>query len=276
MSRTTPMRCLKQAGKRGLLGLCLAIGISVCSDVRGTSVADAEQGASESRPIGCDRGHDIRPGDTCAWTIEGDEVEIHAAPDGCVQVILRKAGQGNPESGPRLCPGGPAYAEGGLPEGDVGDTVVASATEAPICGVISISGLSLDFNGADIRIGAGLDLDRLVVHWSGARWFVKEAPSREWIDPRRVDEAPACHPGRRLGPNHLCRHGEHVAVIGRRGNRVDVWENGKDQPERWVVDPDASCYVMASMSARAFSSLAFAGLQLVWDGDDRTWTVVAP
>ena len=139
MSRTTPMRCLKQAGKRGLLGLCIVVGISVCSDVRGTSVADAEQGTTESTASGCGRGHDIRPGDTCAWTIEGDEVEIHAVPDGCAQAILREAGQGGPESGLRLCPGGPTYAEGGLPEGDLGDTVVASATEAPICGVISIS-----------------------------------------------------------------------------------------------------------------------------------------
>ena len=65
-------------------------------------------------------------------------------------------------------------------------------------------------------------------------------------------------------------------MIGRQGNRVNVWENGKAQPERWVVDPNGSCYVMASMSARSFSSLTFAGLQLVWDGDDRTWTVVAP
>jgi len=267
---------LKQAGKRGLLGLCIVVGIGVCSDMRGTSVADAEQGVTESTASGCGRGHDIRPGDTCAWTIEGDKVEIHAAPDGCAQVILRKAGQGDPESGLRLCPGGPAYAEGVLPERNAGDTVVASATEAPICGMISISGLSLDFNGVDIRIGAGLDLDRLVVHWNGAHWSVKETPNREWIDPRRVDAVPACHSGQRLGPNQFCRHGEHVAVIGRQGNRVDVWENGKDQPERWVVDPDASCYVMASMSARAFSSLTFADLQLVWDGDDRTWTVAAP
>ena len=65
-------------------------------------------------------------------------------------------------------------------------------------------------------------------------------------------------------------------MIGRQGDRVDVWTNGKDQPERWVVDPQGTCYVMASMSARHFSSLAFAGLQLVWDGDERTWTVVAP
>ena len=276
MSRTTPTRCLKQAGKRGLLGLCIVVGISVCSDMRGTSVADAEQGATESTAGGCGRGHDIRPGDTCAWTIEGDKAEIHAAMDGCAQVTLGKVGQGASESGLRLCPGGPAYAEGGLPEGDAGDTVVASTTDAPICGMISIPGLSLDFNGADIRIGAGLDLDQLVAHWNGAHWSVKETPSQEWIDPRRVDEVPACRPGQRLGPNHFCRHGEHVAVIGRQGSRVDVWENGRDQPERWVVDPDGSCYVMASMSARAFSSLTFADLQLVWDGDEGTWTVVAP
>ena len=65
-------------------------------------------------------------------------------------------------------------------------------------------------------------------------------------------------------------------MIGRQGNRVDVWEDGKDQPERWVADPNGSCYVMASMSARAFSSLTFAGLHLVRDGDEGTWTVVAP
>ena len=268
------MRCLKQVGKHGLLGLCIAVGISVGGDMRGMSWAEAEQGMAA--PAGCRRAHDIRPGDTCTWAIEGDEVMIHATPDGCAQVILRKVGQGDPESGLRLCPGGPAYAEGGLPEGDVGDTVVASTTEAPTCGMIPLSGLRLDFNGAAIRIGAGLDPDQLVVHWNGAHWSVKETPSREWIDPRRVAEVPACRPGQRLGPNRLCRHGEHVAVIGRQGNRVDVWEDGKDQPERWVVDPNGSCYVMASMSARAFSSLTFAGLQLVRDGDDGTWTVAAP
>ena len=268
------MRCLKQVGRHGLLGLCIAIAISVYSDIRGTSGAEAEQGVAA--PAACGRAHDVRPGDTCAWTIEGDAVEIHATPDGCAQVILMKAGQDDRESGLRLCSGGPAYAEGSLPEGDAGDTVVASTTDAPTCGMISISGLSVAFNGAAIRIGAGWDPDQLVVHWNGVHWSVKETPSQEWIDPRPSDEAPACHPGQRLGPDDICRHGEHVAVIGRQSNRVDVWENGKAQPERWVVDPNASCYVMASMSARSFSSLTFAGLQLVWDGDDRTWTVIAP
>ena len=144
-----------------------------------------------------------------------------------------------------------------------------------MCGMIPISGLSLDFNGADLHVWPGLDLNQLVVHWDGARWSVKETPSQAWIHPRRLD-VPACQPGQRLRSNDACGHGGHVAVIGRQGNRVDVWENGKNQPERWVVDPNGSCYVMASMSARSFASLAFAGLQLVWDGDDRTWTVAAP
>ena len=67
-----------------------------------------------------------------------------------------------------------------------------------------------------------------------------------------------------------------MAVIGPQGNRVDVWENGKEQPERWGIDPDGACYALSSMSARPFSSLAFAGLRLVWDGAESTWTVFAP
>ena len=142
--------------------------------------------------------------------------------------------------------------------------------------MLSISGLSLVFNGTDIQIWPGLDLSQLVVRWNGTRWSVKETPSQDWIDPRRAVDVPACYPGQRLRSNDLCRYEGHVAVIGRQENRVDVWENDKEQPQRWVVDPDASCYVMASMSARSFSSLAFAGLHLVWDGAERTWTVVAP
>lgn len=274
------MTCMKKVGRHGLLGLCLVIAISVCGDVRGTSRADAEQGVTapvvESTPVRCGRGHDIKPGDMCAWMIEGDAVKIHAATDGCAQVILGQAGQGGPEAGHRLCPGGPDHTERGLSEAHVGEVVVASATDAPMCGMIPIARLSLDFNGADIHVWPGLDLNQLVVHWNGAHWSVQETPSQEWIDPRRVAEVPACHPGQRLGSHDICRHGEHVAVIGRQGNRVDVWENGKEQPQRWVVDPAASCYILASMSARAFSSLAFAGLQLVWDGAEGTWTVVAP
>ena len=241
---------------------------------------DAERGATapamESMPTGCSRGHYTRPGDTCAWTLEGDEVEIHVAMDGCAQVSLRKYGQRDPESGPRLCPGGPDYSKRGLSEVHVGDTVVASTMDAPTCGMISISGLSLDFNGTDIHIWPGLDLRQLVVHWNGTHWSVKETPSQEWINPRHVVEVPACQPGQRLRSNDICRYEGHVAVIGRQGNRVDVWENGKDQPERWVVDPNGSCYVLSSMSARSFSSLAFAGLRLIWDGAESTWTVVAP
>ena len=269
------MRFLKGMGKHGLLGLCVVIGISVCGISRADADRDAAAPAGESTTAGCSRGHGIRPGDTCAWMIEGDAVEIHAAADGCAQVSLRKAGRGAPESGPRLCPGGPDHAERGLSEAPVGDVVVASAMDAPMCGMISISGLSLDFNGAAIHIGPGLDVSQLVVHWNGARWSVQKAPSQAWIDPRHGD-VPACRPGEHLRSNDVCRHEGHVAVIGRQGNRVDVWENGKDQPERWVVDPNGSCYVMASMSARSFASLAFAGLRLVWDGDEGTWTVVAP
>ena len=274
------MRFLKHVGKHGLLGLCIVIGITVCSNTSGMSQGDAEGGATapamESMPTGCSRGHDIRPGDACAWTLEGDEVEIHVAMDGCAQVSLRKYGHRDPESGPRLCPGGPDYSKRGFSEVHVGDTVVASTMDAPMCGMIPISGLSLDFNGTDIHIWPGLDLRQLAVHWNGAHWSVKETPSQEWINPRHVVEVPACQPGQRLRSNDICRYEGHVAVIGRQGNRVDVWENGKDQPERWVVDPNGSCYVMASMSARSFSSLAFAGLNLVWDGAESTWTVVAP
>ena len=274
------MSFLRNVGKHGLLGLCIVIGVTVCSNTRGMPRADTERGATapamESMAIECSRGHDIKPGDTCAWTVEGDEVEIHAEMDGCAHVSLRKVGQHNAEPGPRLCPGGADYSKRGLSEVHVGDTVVSSPTDAPLCGMLSISGLSLVFNGTDIRIWPGLDPKQLVVHWNGAHWSVKETPSQEWIDPGRAVEAPACHPGQRLRSNDICRHEGHVAVIGRQGNRVDVWESGKDQPQRWVVDPNGSCHVLASMSARPFASLAFAGLHLVWDGAERTWTVVAP
>lgn len=212
------MRLLKTVGKHGLLGLCIVIGISVCSNVRGISRADTDRDAAapagESTPVGCSRGHDIKPGDTCAWTIESDAVEIRAAADGCAQVSSRQVGQGDPESGPRLCPGGPEHAVRGLSEARVGDVVVASTTDSPMCGMISISGLSLDFNGTAIHAGPGLDLNQLVVHWNGAHWSVQETPGREWIDPRRVD-VPACHPGQRLRSNDACRYEGHVAAIGR-------------------------------------------------------------
>ena len=274
------MRCLRKVGKHGLLGLGIVIGIAVCGNTPGVSRADTERGAAapvaESMAIECSRGHDIRPAETCAWTVEGDEVEIHVAMDGCAHVSLRKVGQRDAGSGPRLCPEGPDYSQRGLSEVHVGDTIVASPMDAPLCGVLSISGPSVVFNGADIQIGPGLELNQLVVRWNGAHWSVKETPSQEWIDPRRVVEVSACHPDQLLRPNDVCGYEGHVAVIGHQGNRVDVWEDGKDQPHRWVVDPDGSCYVLSSMSARSFSSLAFAGLHLLWDGAERTWTVVAP
>ena len=105
------MRFLKHVGKHGLLGLCIVIGTTVCSNTRGMSRADTERGATapamESMPIGCSRGHDIRPGDACAWTIEGDEVEIHAAMDGCAQVSLRKVGQSRSRAWASAVPGRP-------------------------------------------------------------------------------------------------------------------------------------------------------------------------
>ena len=274
------MRMLRNLGKHGLLGLCIAIGVTVSSDTRQMPRADTERGATasdtESTPVGCSRGHTIKPGDTCAWTIEGDEVKIHAAMDGCAHVSLGKGGQRDPGAAPRLCPGGPDYSKRGLSEATVGETMVASTTEAPQCGMRSISGPGLVFDGTQIHIGLGLDLKQLVVRWNGAHWSVQETPPREWINPRRVANVPACRAEQRLRSNDMCRHEGRVAVIGGQGNRVDVWEKGSDQPARWVVDPDGSCYILASMSARPFSSLALAGVHLVWDEGERTWTVVAP
>lgn len=189
------MRCLKSVGKHGVLGLCIIIGITVCSNTRGISRAETEHDATaparEAMPIGCSRGHDVKLGDTCVWTIEGDEVEMRVATDGCVHVSLGTHGQRDPGPGPRLCPGGPDYSKQGLSEGDVGDTVVASTLDAPMCGMLSISDLSLVFNGADIHIGPGLDLNQLVARWNETHWFVQETPNQDWIDPRRVVEVPA-------------------------------------------------------------------------------------
>ena len=51
------MRFLKNVGKHGLLGLCIVIGTTVCSNTREMSRADTERDATapamESMPIGC-------------------------------------------------------------------------------------------------------------------------------------------------------------------------------------------------------------------------------
>ena len=172
-----------------------------------------------------------------------------------------------------MCPGGPDFSRPGLSPVAVADTIVASMLEAPLCGVLSISMPSIAFRGDAVRVWPGLDLQGLVLRWSGAHWSVEETPGREWTTPkgRRV---PACRAGLRLEATGMCRHGAHVAVVGRRAVRVDVWEDRTVAPQKWAVDPDGTCHALASMSARPFASIAFPGVQLIWDRDDGSWTVV--
>ena len=92
------MRFLKNMGKHGRCWDCVSSSGSAyaatCAAYPGPiRTGTRRQPAVESTPTGCSRGHDIRPGDTCAWTIEGDAVEIHVAADGCAQVSLRQVGQ---------------------------------------------------------------------------------------------------------------------------------------------------------------------------------------
>ena len=274
------MRIRNNVGRHFLLALCVVMGFSVCGGLYEISRAETEpvDAASDmvSGPAGCSRGDRMRPGDTCAWTIEGDDVEIHVDADGCALVTSKNYRMRYAHPGPRLCPGGPGYSSQGLSAVQVGDTIVTLTSEAPVCGVLSISRPSLVFDGSDIRVWPGLDLEGVIVRWSGAHWSVEETPPQEWVTPRQRGEVRGCRSGQQLEADDMCRYGDHVAVIGRQANRVDVWEDRKVGPEKWVVDPDGTCYALASMSARAFSSLMFGGLQLIWDQAGSSWTVVEP
>ena len=64
------MRIPTDAGSRMLLALCMVMGIAVCGGLPAVSWAETDA-------LACGRGHLMRPGDTCAWTIEGDDVEVH-------------------------------------------------------------------------------------------------------------------------------------------------------------------------------------------------------
>ena len=272
------MRIMNNISRRVLLALCVVMGITVCGGLHENSWAETERDAAamemESVSVGCSRGDQVTPGDTCTWTIEGDTVEIHVDTDGCALVTSKNYRMRYAHPWPRLCPGGPGYSSQGLSAVQVGDRIVTSTSEAPVCGVLSISRPSLVFDGTDIRVWPGLDLEGVVVRWSGAHWSVEETPSQVWITPRHQGEVSTCRPERQLGANDICRHGEHVAVVGPQGIRIDVWEDLKVGPQKWVVDPDGTCHALASMSARAFSSITFAGLQLIWDKGGSTWTVL--
>ena len=263
------MKIGNKVERRVMLALCVVMVITVSAGLHDIAWAETE-------PAGCSRGQHMTLGDTCAWTIDGDDVEIHVDAEGCALVTSRNYRMRYSHPGPRLCPGGPDFSRLGLSPVEVGDTIVASTLEAPVCGVLSISRPSIAFNGTDIHVWPGLDLEGLVVRWSGAQWSVQETPSQDWTTPRQRGEVSSCHSRQRLGANDICRYGEHVAVVGRRAIRVDVWEDRKVRLEKWVVDPDGACHALASMSARPFSSITFAGLQLIWDKEDSTWTVVEP
>ena len=251
------------------LALCVVVGIAGHGGLPWTSWAETE-------PVACARGHQMALGDTCAWTMEGDDVEVHVDADGCALVTSKNYMMRYSHPGPRLCPGGAGYSTAGISAPEVGDTIVTLTSEAPLCGVLSISRPSLDFDGAVIRVWPGLDLEGVMVRWSGAHWTVEETPGQQWMTPRQQGDVGACRSGQQLQANDVCRFGDHVAVIGQEVTRVDVWENGKVGPEKWVVDPDGTCYALASMSARPFSSITFGGLQLIWDQIPRAWTVVEP
>ena len=261
------MRIPGKARRPVFLALCVVVGIAGCGGLPWMSWAE---------PVECGRGHHMAPGDTCSWTMEGDDVEVHVDADSCALVTSKNYMMRYSHPGPRLCPGGPGYSVEGLSAVQAGDTIVTLTSEAPLCGVLSISRPSVGFDGTDIRVWPGLDLEGVIVRWSGAHWSVVETPAQEWVTPRQREEVPACRSGQHLEANDVCRHGDHVAVIGRPAVRVDVWEHGNVGPQKWVVDPNGTCYALASMSARAFSSIMFGGLQLVWDQGGTSWTVVEP
>lgn len=250
------------------LAFFVVMGSGVCGGLyEEVSWADTDAAA-------CGRGYLMKPGDTCAWTVEGDDVEIHVDPEACALVTSRNYMMRYSHPGPRLCPGGGSLSRQGLLPVDVTETIVASMLEAPLCGVLSISRPSIAFNGADIRVWPGLDLQGVLVRWSGVHWSVEETPGAGWTTPKRRREVSTCQAGQQLGANDMCRHGDHIAVVGPQAVRVDVWEDRKVGPDKWVVDPTGACHALASMSARPFSSISFAGLQLVWDQEDRSWTII--
>lgn len=263
------MRIANNVSRLVLLALCAVMGIIVCGGLPEVTWAETE-------PVGCSRGDHVSPGDTCRWMVEGDTVEIHVDADGCALVTSKNYRMRYAHPGPRLCPGGPEFSAQGVSAVQVEDNIVTLTSEAPVCGVLSISRPSVVFDGTDIRVWPGLDLEGVIVRWSGAHWSVEEEPGQEWLTPRQHAEVPACRSGQQLEANDICRYGDHVAVIGQQAVRVDVWEDLKVGPEKWVVDPDGTCYALASMSARAFSAIMVGGLQLVWDTGGSSWTVVEP
>ena len=263
------MRIPNNVSRRVLLALCVVMGIIVCGGLPEVTWAETE-------PVGCSRGDQVSPGDTCTWAIEGDTVEIHVDADNCALVTSKNYRMRYAHPGPRLCPEGPEYSTQGLSAVQVEDNIVTLTSEAPVCGVLSISRPSVVFDGTDIRVWPGLDLEGVIVRWSGAHWSVEEEPGQVWLTPRQHAEVPACRSGQQLEANDICRYGDHVAAIGQRAVRVDVWEDRKVGPEKWVVDPDGTCYALASMSARAFSAIMVGGVQLVWDTGDSSWIVVEP
>ena len=56
------MKFLNNAGKHGLLGLCIVIGATVCSSTSGMSQGDAEGGAISSPGLDCARAAQPFPG----------------------------------------------------------------------------------------------------------------------------------------------------------------------------------------------------------------------
>ena len=274
------MRIPNDIRRRMLLALCMVVGIAVYGGVHEISWAETEQDGSatgvESVTVGCERGDQVSPGDTCTWTIEGDTVEIHVDAEGCALVTSKNYRMRYAHPGPRLCPGGEGFSTQGLSAVHVEDNIVTLTSEAPVCGVLSISRPSVAFDGTDIHVWPGLDLEGVMVRWSGAHWSVEETPSQGWLTPRQYAEVPACRSGQQLEANDVCRYGDHVAVIGQQAVRVDVWEDRRVGPEKWMVDPDGTCYALASMSARAFSAIMVGGVQLVWDTGGSSWIVVEP
>ena len=264
------MKIATEVSGRVLSALCVAVGIGVCGGLH------AQVAWADAQAAGCGLGYLMKPGDTCAWKVEGDDVEIHVDAEACALVTSKNYMMRYSHPGPRLCPGDPSFSRQGLLAVEVADTIVASILEAPLCGVLSISRPSITFNGTRVRVWPGLDLQGAAVRWSGVHWSVEETPGPGWTTPKQRREVSTCQVGQQLGANDMCRYGDHVAVVGQQAERVDVWEDRTVGPDKWVVDPDGTCHALASMSARPFSSIAFAGMQLIWDQEDRSWTVVEP
>ena len=140
------MRIPTDAGSRMLLALCMLMSIAVL--------------LAQTDALACGRGHLMRPGDTCAWTIEGDDVEVHVDAQACALVTSKNYRMRYSHPGPRLCPGGPDFSRPGLSPVAVADTIVG-----------------LDAGGAAVRGAVDLDAKHRLQRGDGCSCVAGTGPA---------------------------------------------------------------------------------------------------